>query len=143
MQISVVMPQHIEEVWPKVEEYLEGAAKYTYGRYDVDDIKSLITEYDWLLWIAFEEGGNVKGTVVTHFIDYPRARYLSCPFVAGEDLDSWKAPMLNTLKRWARDSYCVGLESSARIGWERALKDHDYKAIWQTFQMPAKPLDED
>jgi len=63
--------------------------------------------------------------------------------VAGKELDTWKAPMLNTLKRWARDNHCNGLESSARIGWEKALKDHGYKAIWQTFQMPAIPLDEE
>jgi hypothetical protein len=142
MQISVVPPDHVDAVWPQVKEYLEGAAKYTYGRYEVEDIRDNLHGYDWLLWIAFDDEG-VKGTVVTHFIEYPRARYLACPFVAGKDLDTWKAPMLNTLKRWARDNHCNGLESSARIGWEKALKDHGYKAIWQTFQMPAIPLDEE
>ena len=143
MQVSVIPPEYVDNVWPQVEEYLRGAAKYTYGRYEVEDIRDYLHHYDWLLWVAFKDDGEVVGTVVTHFIEYPRCRYLACPFVAGKDLDSWKAPMLNQLKRWARDNGCTGLESSARIGWERALKDHDYKAIWQTFQMPAKPLDEE
>jgi hypothetical protein len=136
MQVSMVPTEHVDACWKEVEKYLAGAAEYTHGRYDTDDIYSCITEYDHTLWVAFDEHG-IKGAVVTNFMFYPRKKYLVMVFCGGEQLDQWKAPMLKLLQHWAFDNQCDGLEATARIGWTKIFKDDGHKPLWQTFQLPA------
>jgi hypothetical protein len=134
--VSMVPMEHVHAVWPRVRTYIENVTKYTYGRYEPDDILTLITDYDHTMWIAFRED-QIIGTVVTHFLEYPRKRFLSCPFVTGDDFASWKGPMLELLQKWAYDNHCDGLEATARLGFARVFKDDSYEAMWQTFQLPA------
>lgn len=134
--ISVVPEEYVLDVWPKVAEYVENALKYTYGRYELADVLHQILHEGYLLWIAFE-GEHIKGAVITHFMYYPRKKFLGCPFVTGEEFDTWKKPMLETLQRFATDNGCEGLEATARLGWARKFKDDGYEALWQTFQLPA------
>lgn len=136
MQASMVPIEHVSNVWPHVEEYLARAAKYTYGRYEVQDILASITDYEHTLWIAFDDTG-IKGTVVTSFIHYPRKKYVAAPFVAGVNFSAWKYPMLKLLQHWAHDNQCDGIESCARLGWARMFKEDGYEPLWQTFQLPA------
>lgn len=134
--MSAVPPEYVKDVWPQVRGFIAAATKYTYGRYEPDDVLDLITDYDHVLWIA-AKGDVIIGTVVTNFIDYPRKRFLSCPFVTGDDFPSWKDPMLELLQKWAYDNNCDGLEATARLGFSRVFKDDGYEAMWQTFQLPA------
>lgn len=134
--VSVVPQEYVIDVWPKVAGYIENAIKYTYGRYELVDVLHQLLNEGHLLWIAFE-GDHIKGAVVTHFVYYPRKKYLGCPFVTGEEFDTWKKPMLETLQRFATDNQCDGLEATARLGWARKFKDDGYEALWQTFQLPA------
>jgi hypothetical protein len=71
MQVTMVPKKHVDDVWEQVKDYLDGAAQYTHGRYDVDDILDAILDYDHTLWIAFDEQG-IKGAVVTNFMHYPK-----------------------------------------------------------------------
>lgn len=135
MQVSFVPTEYAIALWPKIRQYIANATKYTYGRYEPEDVLTLITDHNHLLWAAFK-GEDVYGVVVTSFINYPRATYLSCPFVTGKDFKEWKYPMFRMLQGWARENNCEGLESTARIGWERVFKDDGYQALWQTFQLP-------
>lgn len=134
--VSVVPQDHVLDVWPAVAKYIENALKYTHGRYELADVLHQLLHEGYLLWIAFEEG-HIKGAVITHFMYYPRKKYLGCPFVTGEEFDTWKEPMLTTLQRFATDNGCEGLEATARLGWARKFKDDGYEALWQTFQLPA------
>lgn len=139
MQVSAVPTEFVLDIWPEVEGYMDDVCVHTHGRYEASDILSELLRGASHLWIAFEGGESqrVVGAVVTSFINYPRAKYLNCPFVTGDDFPSWKAPMLALLQRFARDNDCEGLESTARLGWARVFRDDGYKALWQTFQLPA------
>lgn len=134
--VSAVPPEHVWEVWPKVRRFISNATEYTYGRYEPEDVLELITDYGHILWIAVR-GKYTIGAVVTTFIQYPRKRFLSCPFVTGDDFPAWKGPMLELLQKWAYDNHCDGLEATARLGFSRVFKDDGYEAMWQTFQLPA------
>lgn len=136
VQVSMVPREHVRDAWDHVRGYIENVTKYTYGRYETDDILDLVTDYDYTLWIAFRDN-KIIGCVVTHFINYPRKRFLGCPFVTGDDFPSWKGPMLELLQKWAYDNHCDGLEATARLGFSRVFKDDGYEAMWQTFQLPA------
>jgi hypothetical protein len=136
MQVSAVPAEYVKQVWPDVVEYLRGAAEYTHGRYEVEDILDSITDYDYTLWIAFNEEG-IKGAVVTNFSDYPRKRMLCMQFCGGTQLDLWKGPMLSLLQKWAFDNDCDGVEATARLGWSKIFKSDGHKPLWQTFELPA------
>lgn len=135
MEVSAVPAEFVKQVWPDVEEYLKGAADYTYGRYDVEDILDSITDYDHTLWIAFNIEG-IKGAVVTHFSDYPRKRMLCMEFCGGIEVDTWQKPMLELLQRWAKENNCDGIESTGRMGWSKVFKSDGYKPLWQTYELP-------
>lgn len=136
MRVSMVPNDHVDAVWDKVKDYLDGAAQYTHGRYTVDDIYDCIKEYDYTLWIAFEED-KIKAAVVTNFAHYPRKKYLVMTFCGGDQLEQWKDPMLTLLQRFAYDTQCDGIEATARLGWTKIFKSDGHKPLWQTFQLPA------
>jgi len=133
--VSMVPPEYVKTTWPDVKNHLAKAAKYTYGRYEVDDIYDAIMEYDHTLWIAFDESG-IKGAVVTSFLHYPRKKYLSLVFCGGEDLKLWKDAMLKLLQHWAFDNNCDGIESTGRPGWAKIFANDGHKATWQTYELP-------
>lgn len=136
MQVSLVPTEYVDSCWSKIEEFIEKAAKYTYGRYTASNIYDLIKEQDYQLWVAFTEENIFKGVVVTNIITYPQRKLLGMQFCGGVDLKEWKVSMLKLLKRFARDSGCDGLESTGRPGWAKIFKNDGHKATWVTFELP-------
>ena len=136
MIISLVPSEHVLDVWPAVTDYVQNALEYTDGRYELEDVLEMVKDGGFLLWIAFD-GERIKGCVITDMMQYPRKKFLGCPFVTGDEFASWKQPMFEMLQKFARDNDCEGLEATARPGWSRVFKDDGYEAMWQTFQLPA------
>jgi len=136
IQATMVPYEQVKDVWPQVEKYMEGAAEYTHGRYDVDDILDSILQYEHVLWVAFDEE-RIKGVVVTNFAHYPKKKFVVVPFLGGVDFDEWKLPMLRLLQHWAFDNQCDGIEATARFGWAKKFKEDGHIELWRTFQLPA------
>ena len=135
IQVSMVPPQYVDTCWKEIEPYMEKAAEYTYGRYTSGDIYDSLKEYDHQLWVAFDNG-KIKGAVVTNIITYPRRKILCMSFCGGIGLKDWKDPMLELLKRFAKDSGCDGIEATARRGWAKVFENDGYKGHWVTFELP-------
>lgn len=113
---------------------MQGAAKYTYGRFEAEDIKEGLSNKDQQLWIAFDD--SIKGAVITEIIQYPRMRTLVMHFTGGKELQSWKDPMLNTLQSYAKDKGCDSIESYGRRGWERIFKHDGFKSRFMYYELP-------
>ena len=135
MEVSMVPPQLVNTCWKQIEPFMEGAAKYTYGRYTSDDIYDSVTEHDYQLWVAFDETG-IKGAIVTNIMVYPKRKLLCMSFCGGYDLKEWKEPMLSLLQRYAKDMGCDGIEATARAGWAKIFLNNGYKQHWVTFELP-------
>ena len=135
IEVSLVPTEYVDTCWGKVEGFIEKAAKYTYGRYTTGNIYDLVKEGDYQLWVAFD-GETFKGAVVTNIITYPQRKLLGMQFCGGEELSTWKDPMLNLLKRFARDLGCEGIESTARPGWAKIFQNDGFAAHWVTFELP-------
>jgi hypothetical protein len=135
IQVSMVPPQYVDTCWKEIEPYMEKAAEYTYGRYTSDDIYDSLKEYDHQLWVAFD-GGKIKGAVVTNIITYPKRKILCMSFCGGVGLKDWKDPMLELLKKFAKDVGCDGIEATARRGWAKVFENDGYKGHWVTFELP-------
>lgn len=135
IQVSMVPSQYVDTCWKEIEPYMEKAAEYTYGRYTSDDIYDSLKEYDHQLWVAFD-GGKIKGAVVTNIITYPKRKILCMSFCGGVELKDWKDPMLELLKKFAKDVGCDGIEATARRGWAKVFENDGYKGHWVTFELP-------
>ncbi len=137
MQVSLVPVEYIENVWPSIEAYLDGAATYTYGRFTVADIKNGIMTTPQQLWIAFD-GDDVYGAVVTEVCVYPQMSTLIMHFTGGKQLPKWKTEMLELLQRFAKDNGCTTIESYGRRGWEKVFKNDGFKSRFMFYELPVE-----
>lgn len=137
MEVSIVPVEYIEQVWPSIEGYLEGAANYSYGRYSVKDIKNGLLTKPQSLWIAFEDS-KVLGVVVTAITYYPSMTALDMVFTGGIELKRWKNPMLNILQKYAKDNGCKIIESYGRVGWEKVFKQDGFKRRFMFYELPVE-----
>lgn len=135
IEVSLIPSQYVDSCWEKVEQFIDKAAEYTYGRYTTGNIYDMIKDGDYQLWVAMNEK-EFKGAVVTNIITYPQRKLLGMQFCGGEELDTWKDPMLDILKRFAKDVGCEGIESTGRPGWAKVFKNDGYKATWVTYELP-------
>lgn len=139
VEVSAVPKEYAERVWPEIEKFAGRAAKYSYGRYEAEDVLDLVLHHDYALWIAIDDR-EIIGFVTTTFANYPHAKYLKLAFCGGKARKKWQAPILHLLRRWARDNGCEGLEASGRPGWVKILGQDGHTPLWNTFQLP---LDDD
>ena len=133
--VSLVPVEYVDQVWPTVEPYVIKALKYASGKYQPEDVRNLVVEYGYPLWVAFDDEG-IKGAVITRFVQYPRKKYLFLEFCGGRDGFSWKAPMLSVLRSWAADNDCDGIEGAGRDGWQKVFEKDGYKPTLRHFEMP-------
>ena len=137
VHVSLVPSEYVLDVWPGVEPFIVEALKFASGKYEPEDVRNLIVEYNYPLWIAFDDGG-IKGAVITRFAQYPRKKYLYLEFCGGKDGFSWKAPMLRVLRSWAKDNDCDGIEGAGRDGWQKIFERDGYRPTVQHFEMPVE-----
>jgi hypothetical protein len=138
MQVSYVPQEYIEIVWPQIEEFMEGAAKYMYGRFNVDDIKEGLFTKPQQLWIAFTDEEIIKGAVVTQVLNYPRMNTLVMHFTGGVDLKEWKPSMLELLQRFAKENECAVIESYGREGWSKVFQNDGFKSRFMFYELPVE-----
>lgn len=136
MEISLVPPELIEGLWPRIFPHLAKAAEYTFGRYEPEDIFATVVNGQAHLWVAITDTGDIAGITITRFWHYPRKNCLDVIFLSGNDWASWKDAMFDTLTNWAQDSGCDAIEASARPGFARVVKDRGYTPLWQVFEVP-------
>jgi hypothetical protein len=137
MEVSLVPPELVDGLWPRIFPYLSSASEYTFGRYEPEDIIDFVISGQAHLWVVLDED-EIKGVTITRFWQYPRKKCLDLVFLAGDDGFGWKDEMLSTLRRWARDSECDVIEASGRAGLARAFKDDGYRVLWQVFELPVE-----
>jgi hypothetical protein len=133
MQVSLVPPDHLADVWRRVAELLEPAVAVTNGRYTVDDVFYLLMGEHLALWIAFE-GNSIVGCEVTKIVAYPSRRVLCSLFTAGDRMRDWREPMMELLGRYARDVDCTAIEGQGRPGWVKMLEPYGVRPIAMLFE---------
>lgn len=141
MQVSLVPSDYIDEVWPKIEVYMQGAADYTFGRFEVEDIYERLKSNEQQLWIAFDDANVIHGAVVTEVFVYPRMTTLIMHFTGGVNLPKWKQPMLELLQRFAKENGCKVIESYGREGWGKIFKDDGFTKRFMFYELPVEKAD--
>ena len=139
MKISLVPTEHIEIVWPRIEKYMEKAAKYTYGRFTANDIKNEAIKRFKVqqLWIAFEDD-IIYGAYVTEIVQYPQIKTCVIHFLGGKEFKKWGWIGLKVLQAFAKDNDCDVMESYGRPGWEKIWKNNGYKERFTFYELPVE-----
>lgn len=135
MQVSRVDTKDIETMWPFIEGYMKRAAKYTYGRFEAEDIKEGLLKNPQQLWVAFDDK-KIYGAVVTEVTKYPRMTALTVHFLAGIDFESWKDPMLKLVQQFGKDNGCKLIDSYGRPGWEKVWANYGYTKRFIFYELP-------
>ena len=133
MKITAIHPQDYFFVWADIEAYMAGAAKYTHGRYAVEDIYNELCKGNQQLWIAFDD--KVYGAVITEIMQYPQKRTLIMHFTGGVELPKWKDEMLSVLRSFAKDNECDCIESYGRTGWKRIFKNDGFSSKFMFYEL--------
>ena len=137
MKISAILD--IDQVWADIETYIEGAAKYTHGRYTADDIRQTFKEGGQQLWIAYDD--KIYGAVITEIMEYPQMRALVMHFTGGIELPKWKDEMLSVLRSFAKDANCKTIESFGRTGWKKVFSKDGFKSKFMFYELPIEGKD--
>ena len=83
LAIRHVPIQYVNQVWPMVEGFLADAVKYGGDDYTLDQVKVYVATGQWLLVVAADEQGAIKGAATVSFINYPNARVAFITFIGG------------------------------------------------------------
>ena len=143
MNVSIVLPEDYERIWSHINDYMEGAARYTHGRFTCEDIKQgLINNNLQQLWIAYEDD-KAYGAVITEILEYPRMKTLIMHFTGGIELPKWKDDMLALLRRFAKDHGCKTIESFGRTGWKRVFKNDGFKSKFMFYELSVEGTEND
>ena len=139
MIVSLVRKDDIELFYPAIYDYMDKCSKYTFGRFDADDIKHHLLTKEQQLWIAYEDN-VIYGAVVTEITQYPKFNALTMHFTGGIKLPKWKQAMLKTLQRFAKDIGCMVIESYGRTGWGKVFKQDGYEPLLTFYELPVEEV---
>jgi hypothetical protein len=73
MKIQHVNIDYVNQVWPKVEDYIKWALDYQTD-YTVEHVKTFIVTGAWTLVVAVDEAGEIKGASAIQFFNRPNDR---------------------------------------------------------------------
>lgn len=73
MKIQHVNLEYVNQVWPKVEDYIKWALDYQTD-YTLEHVKTFVTTGAWVLLVAVDDAGEVKGASVIQFFNRPNDR---------------------------------------------------------------------
>ena len=81
--IRHVPVQYVNQAWPLVEQYLAEAVQYGGDDYTLDQVRVYIATGQWVLVVAADESGAVKGAATINFCNYPNDRVAFVTFIGG------------------------------------------------------------
>ena len=129
MTIPVLIPtDKIKDVENFVSDSIEKALKFSGNHYNLDDVLKQLYEGKAQLWILWNDKRKTKyqGCIVSKILERPNTKSLNLFIVTGQDRKLWQ-DKINILEDYAKQQECSHLETSARPGWSRILKKHNYK----------------
>lgn len=115
--IVVELPtiEEIARCWPTIEPILKRATDRAKA-YEPIDILHLVMLGRMSL-ILVREDGRIIATAITEVRQYPRARVLEVPFVAGTGLNRWHSQLLEIIDAQAETMGCSDIMGFLRKGW--------------------------
>lgn len=116
------------EIWRLVAPLLSPAIDVTGGRTDMGEVFRRLRAGQHILWVARDDDGPVVAAFTTRVAQYPLKRMLVVDACGGSEMGEWLAVVVDTFRRFARDSGLDGVEMYGRAGWARALRRYGWRS---------------
>ena len=130
VSFCIVNPAYIDDCCIEAGYYLNRAAKESYGRYTIFDIRNEIISGKQQLWILFYGDNEMMMAATTMICFYPRKTTLCVMFLGSNDDTLWakyRELVVGKFESFAKDNGCDGIECTGREGWARVLEPFGWK----------------
>jgi hypothetical protein len=130
MKIQHVNIDYVNQVWPKVEDYLKWALDYQTD-YTVEHVKTFIVTGAWTLVVAVDEAGEIKGASAIQFFNRPNDRVAFVVSMGGKLITNKETfqQFSDLLKAFGATAIeGASRESAARL-WTRYGLEEKYRVV--------------
>ena len=130
MKIQHVTLDYVNQVWPKVEDYIRWALDYQTD-YTIEHVKTYVAAGTWMLMVAVDDAGEIKGAAVIQFFNRPNDRVAFVVAMGGKLITSQETfiEFKDLLKAFGA-TYIEGAsrETAARL-WLRYGLEEKYRIV--------------
>ena len=124
-KIQQVPLEHVNQIWPSVEQYIADAMEHAADEYTVSDVRVMVTQGTWVLVVAVDEANTIHGAAVLFYFNRPSERVGFIVAVGGKLVTSKAAwAQLDNILRSNGATYieAAGRESMVRLCSRAGLK---------------------
>jgi len=120
---------NVELALRDVGKHIYAGLEYADSKYNYDDVISLVKAESLILWVVYnDDKQRAIGCLLTETIKYPQKQSLFIFLLGGEDFDEMME-CFGELVEYAKGIKCDTIEFYGRPGWERRLRDFQFKKI--------------
>ena len=119
MNIRLLLPEEILQQWSNISPLIQEALdKGQQENTIVDHMRNLL-DFKTHCWIIKKEE-EIKGVLLTEFLQYTRHKTLHVITLSGNDFKSW-VHLYPTIEQFAKDGGAISIEQWGRPGWAKTL----------------------
>lgn len=133
LMVKQVRPQDITSVWDTVEPFIEdalkkGSEKEGYSlEYNSSHIQFYLTKGEWILLVAVDSDGLIRGCVTIAFINYPMHRVAFITTIGGKLISNEET--FNQMKNILSKLGVTKIQGYARKSVVKLWKKFDFEPV--------------
>ena len=110
--IRHVPVQYVHQAWPLVKDCLADAIACGGDDYTVEQVQVYLATGQWLLVVAADESGAIKGAATINFCNYPNDRVAFVTFIGGRLISNQNT--FNQFKDLLKNNGATKIQGAAR-----------------------------
>tara|TARA_R110000765_G_scaffold296180_1_gene391368 strand:+ start:163 stop:582 length:420 start_codon:yes stop_codon:yes gene_type:complete len=126
---AILIPtENVEEAWKLVDKHIQQALERSGDHFSSSDIKTNCLEESMQLWLGWDKDLDESHycTAITQILKRPNSKICNIFIATGREMKKW-VHVMDEIANWAESEECTHVESWARPGWERVLKQYQFK----------------
>jgi hypothetical protein len=124
MNVQYVPLEWVNSTWDKVDKFIASALAHSKGDYTVEQVKSLVTQGQWELLVAVEEG-VIHGAATINFYNRPNDRVAFITTIGGKLVSN--KDTFEELRAFAKSKGATVIEGAARESIARLWKRYGFE----------------
>jgi hypothetical protein len=140
MKLVRIPTSNIDEVWPLVKKDIADALVFSGNHTDAQFVFDTLKQEKFQLFIVWDKDQKTTlekyyGVVVTEIVEKKLTKACHIFIMTGRQRQKWTA-LIKVIEDFAEQNNCDLLELIARPGWQRILKDYNYKRTHVVLEKP-------
>ncbi len=140
MKLVRIPTSNIDEVWPLVKKDIADALVFSGNHTDAQFVFDTLKQEKFQLFVVWDKDQKTTlekyyGVVVTEIVEKKLTKACHIFIMTGRQRQKWTA-LIKVIEDFAEQNNCDLLELIARPGWQRILKDYNYKRTHVVLEKP-------